>query len=63
MPGAPRLARLIERFNLDGGTFYVCAMSFKARRLNKNTLSTNARLVEPADLWTWIDESAITFSY
>jgi predicted peroxiredoxin len=63
-PGAPRLSRLVERFALDGGNFYVCAMSFKARGLNKNALMTNARLVVPADLWTWIDEGgAIAFSY
>ena len=63
LPGAPRLARLIERFRLDGGEFYVCTMSIKARGLNKNALSSNARLVEPADLWRWIDAGAIAFSY
>jgi predicted peroxiredoxin len=63
MPGAPRLARLIERFALDGGEFYVCALSFKARRLDKNALVTNARLAGAPDLWTWIEDGAIVFSY
>lgn len=63
MPGAPRLRRLIERFASDGGDVYVCAMSFKARALNKNALLTNARLVDVTDLWNWIEEGTIVFSY
>jgi predicted peroxiredoxin len=63
IPGAPPLARLFERFALDGGEFYVCPISFKARSLDKNTLVANARLADARALWDWVDEGATVFSY
>lgn len=63
LPCAPRLARLTERFALDGGELYVCAISLKARALDKKNLSNNAHAADATDVWKRLEDGGIVFSY
>jgi predicted peroxiredoxin len=62
--GAPPVSRLFAQFADAGGELLVCPICFDARRLDKDTLVSNARLAGATPLWEWIgDEPATVFSY
>jgi predicted peroxiredoxin len=57
--GCPPLPDLVRRFHDAGGRYYVCPISFDARRLDKGDLVPDAELAGTIPLWEWIgDEGA-----
>jgi predicted peroxiredoxin len=62
--GCPPLARLVQQYADDGGTFLVCPICFSARKLDDGALLGNARLGGATPLWEWIgDDAPAVFSY
>lgn len=61
--GCPSIADLMQRFEAAGGELLVCPICFNSKQLQESMLVTNARLGGTVQLWEWIDDGAITFSY
>jgi predicted peroxiredoxin len=62
--GCPPLARLVQQYADDGGTFLDCPICFSARKLDDGALLGNARLGGATPLWEWIgDDAPAVFSY
>ena len=62
--GCPSLQELTKRFEAAGGRLMICPICFSAKRLDDQSLISNATLGGTVPLWEWIgDEPATTFSY
>ncbi|HUG86299.1 MAG TPA: DsrE family protein [Euzebya sp.] len=61
--GCPPLPDLIERFEAAGGRFLVCPICFNSKQLPPADLVANAELGGTVQLWEWIGDGAVTFSY
>jgi predicted peroxiredoxin len=62
--GCPPLSRLLEQFAANGGKLLVCPICFSARKLDEESLVSNASMGGATPLWNWIgDDGATVFSY
>jgi predicted peroxiredoxin len=62
--GCPSLTELMKRFEVAGGSYYVCPVCFNARQLQAADLIAGAELNGTVPMWNWIgDDPAVTFSY
>src|SRR5262245_18464717 len=62
--GAPPVSRLFEQFRDGRGELLVCPICWDARKLDADTLVSNASLAGATPLWEWIgDETPTVFSY
>ncbi len=61
--GCPSIQDLMQRLQAAGGVLLVCPVCFNSKRLDENTLISNARLGGTVQLWEWIGDGATTFSY
>ncbi len=61
--GCPPLPRLFEQYASGGGELLVCPICFNARKLDEDSLVSNAKLAGATPLWDWIGDGATVFSY
>jgi predicted peroxiredoxin len=62
--GCPSLPDLLGRYTKAGGSFLVCPVCFKAKKLDEADLIDNAEIGGTVPMWEWIgDDAAVTFSY
>lgn len=62
--GCPPLPDLIKRFQVAGGTYFVCPICFNSKGLQNETLIAGATVAGTVPMWEWIgDEGATAFSY
>ena len=61
--GSPPVSELFDEFERAAGEFYVCPISFEARKLDSDGLVANARLAGATPLWDFMGDGATVFSY
>jgi len=61
--GCPPITDLMDRYRAAGGRLLVCPICFNARKIDADSLLTNASLGGTVQLWEWIGDGATTFSY
>jgi predicted peroxiredoxin len=61
--GCPPIPELMKRFDAAGGELLTCPICFNSKQLDEATLLANARLGGTVQLWEWIGDGAVTFSY
>jgi predicted peroxiredoxin len=61
--GCPPIPELMARYAAAEGTLLVCPICFTARHLDDTTLVPHSQLGGTVQLWEWIGEGAITFSF
>lgn len=61
--GCPPLTGLIERYEKAGGRYLVCPICIDSKKLDPKTFIAGAEPGGTVQLWEWIGDGAITFSY
>jgi predicted peroxiredoxin len=59
----PSVADLVKRYDAAGGRLLVCPICLNARQLDESQLIGNASVGGTVQLWEWIGDGAVTFSY
>lgn len=61
--GCPPLLDLMDRYAAANGRYIACGVCVKSKGVDPGSLIGNAEVAGTVQLWEWVDDHTVTFSF